>query len=212
MRSVRIALVAALVVLAVAIGLTLSVSPVAVIATNGIPDAVNFAGTRSRASACQPNETVPAGTSGIRIALGAEIGPAVALVVKSAGRVVTRGAVDSGWTGASVTIPMRRVSRTVADAEICFALGSNIEDLEIFGEEVARPERLVASTGERLPGRMGVEYLRPAHSTWLSLAPGIAERMGFGHAWPGTWVVFALLAAMACGAGAATWMVFRELR
>ena len=66
-----------LTLLAVAIGLTLSRSPATVAATNkprrpaGKPDRQH----RRRTSYCQAGETLPRGTSAIRISLGASIGP-----------------------------------------------------------------------------------------------------------------------------------------
>src|SRR6202043_813748 len=54
---------------------------------------------------------------------------------------------------------------------------------------------LVQTTGGRAP-MFRVEYLRPGHSSWWSLASSVARRMGLGHAAAGTWIVFLLIALM----------------
>jgi hypothetical protein len=212
MRSVRIALAAGLTLLVAAIGLALLRSPLAVLGTNGIPDAGEVARTGRGTSACQAGEVVPAGTSAVRLTLAAEIGPSVTVTARSGARAITDGVRGAGWTGASVTVPVQRVSRTTSNAEICFALGHPLEDIAIFGEHAARADALVGPHGEGLPGRMGVEYLRSGGSSWLSLVPTIARRMGVGHAWGGTWIVFALLAAMASSASLLALLALRELR
>jgi hypothetical protein len=212
MRSVRIALAVGLTLLVLAIGVTLARTPMAVIATNGIPDAGEVARTRRGASACQSSEVVPAGTTAVRLTLAAELGPSLTVAAKSGARTITHGARGAGWTGSSVTVPVQRVSRTTSDAEVCFTLARPAEEIAIFGKHTSRANALVGPRGQGLPGRMGVEYLRPGSTSWLSLAPAIARRMGFGHAWGGTWIVFALLAAMASGAGLLMWLTLGELR
>jgi hypothetical protein len=212
MRSVGITLAVGAALVALALGLALRRSPVSVAGTNGIPDGGVVASTRRSATGCQAGETVPAGTSAIRLTLAAETGPSVAVAVKSGGRTVTDGSRGNGWIGASVTVPVRHVSNTTPNVEVCFALGRPLGEVAIFGEHTPGADALVGPRGERLPGRMGVEYLRPGGVSWLSLSPTIARRMGFGHAWGGTWIVFALLAAMASVAGLLAWMVRRELR
>jgi hypothetical protein len=212
MRSVRIALAAGLALLAVAIGVTLRASPTTVLATNRIPDAGEVARTRKSTSACQAGELLPAGASAVRLTLAGEIGPAVAVAVKSGGHTLARGSRGDGWTGASVTIPISPVSHTTPGAVICFALGRPLGDIEIFGEHTVGAHALVGPRGEALPGRMGVEYLGPGRASWLSRLPAIARRMGFGHAWGGSWIVFALLVAMAGAAGLLAWLAHRELR
>ncbi len=212
MRSVRIALAAGLTLTALATGLTLLQAPMAVIRTNGIPYAGEIARTRRGASACQAQEVVPSGTTAVRLTLAAELGPSVAVAAKSGARTIAHGIRGPGWTGASVTVPIQRVSHTTSAAEICFTLAHPAEVIAIFGEHTSRVNALVGPHGQRLPGRMGVEYLRPGDASWLSLEPAVARRMGFGHAWGGSWIVFALLGAMASGAGLLVRLALGELR
>jgi hypothetical protein len=209
-RRVGIALVGGLTLVAIAVGLTLTRSPTTVIATNGIAGEAELASTSSDAAACQAGETVPAGTTAIRLALVAEIGPRVAVTVTAGGTVFARGTHSRGWTGASVTVPVERVSRTTPGAKVCFALGQPLEAVAIFGRKT--PVRVAATAGaQKLPGRMAIEYVRPGPTSWLSLAAMIARHMGRGHAWPGPWVVFVLLAAMTASVALLCRLILREL-
>ncbi len=212
MRSVRVALALGGTLLALALALTLAGSPATLAGTNGIGEGAEVARTNRATSACQVGETLPAGTSAVRLTLAAEIGPAVAVTASYGGRTITRGARGGGWTGASVTVPVRPVSRAASEAKLCFSLGRPLEDVAIFGEKEPGATALTGPRGERLPGRIGVEYLRPGRASWLSQLPAIARRMGFGHAWGGAWIAFALLIAMAAAAGLLAWLALGELR
>jgi hypothetical protein len=212
MPSVRIALAVGLGLTAAAIGATLSGSPPSVAATNGISGETTIGTTRQSVSACQAGEVLPAGASAIRLAFVAEIGPPVTVTALSGKRVLAHGTRGAGWSGGVVTVPIRpRVSRTTPGVTVCFALGPTVEPLRISGENAPAALALSTPSGERLPGRMRVEYLRPGSASWASLLPSVARRMGLGHAWDGTWIVFALLGAMASGATLASWLVLREL-
>jgi hypothetical protein len=195
MHSVR-ALVGGLTLVAIAVGLTLARSPTTVIATNGIAEEGEVAGTTNAAKACQTGETLPGGTTAIRFALIAEIGPRVAVTVTVGDSVVTHGARGAGWTSASVTVPVARIARTTPDAKVCFALSRPLEVVTMAGRKTSTA--LAATAGsQKLTGRVAIEYLRQGSASWLSLIPTIARRMGTGHAWPGVWIVFVLLAGMA---------------
>lgn len=196
MRSTRIALVCGLMLVTPAVGLTLTGSPTTVIATDGIPREADVAATQSGAHACQAGETLPAGASAIRLTLAADIGPAITVTVMAGHAVATHGARGSGWTGTSVTVPVKPVARTTPGAKVCFAFAHPLEAVTIFGKKTPAAIALTSGT-QTLPGRIGIEYLRQSSASWLSLLPAIARRMGYGHAWGGTWIVFVLLAAMA---------------
>ncbi len=212
MRSVRIALALAATLTAIAVVLTLAGAPLSVAGTNGIPDAGEFARAHRATSACQGGETVPAGTTAIRLTLAAEIGPEVIVTAKSGGHTITRGVRGAGWTGAAVTAHVRRVSHTASNARICFALAHPLEPIELFGQHASGANVLIGPRRERLPGRLGVEYLQPGHASWLSLLPSVTQRMGLGHAWGGSWIVLALAGAMAGAAALMAWLLLRSMR
>jgi hypothetical protein len=212
MRSARTALALAATLTAIAIVLTLHGAPMSVAGTNGIPDAGEVATTQRATSACQGAETVPAGTTAVRLTLAAEIGPRVIITARSAEGTITHGIRGAGWTGAAVTVHVQRVAHTARGAQLCFALARPLEEIELFGRHTTGPDALIGPRGERLPGRLGVEYLQSGHTSWLSLAPSIARRMGFGHAWGGAWIVFALAVVMASAAGLMAWLALRGTR
>jgi hypothetical protein len=210
MRSVRIALVGGLTLVAIAVGLTLTRSPTIVIATDGVSREAYVAETSASASGCQGNETAPAGTSAIRLTLAANIGPEVGVRAMAGRALLTHGARGAGWTGAAVTVPVERVLRTTTGVRICFSLEHPIETVKIFGRKT--PAAIAIAAGaQKLPGRVGIEYLRAGSRSWLSLVPSIVKRMGSGHSWPGSWLVFVLIAGMALSGALMCRLILREL-
>jgi hypothetical protein len=208
---VRIALVAGLALLALAVGVTLSGSPVVVAHTNSVLAERKIAETVSNAAACQADEVLPAGISAIRLTLDSYAGPQVSVRVLSGTRVLTHGVVGSGWVGGSLTVPVKHVSRTTSGVRVCFKLGPTKEKVAIDGVRTSSAVAARDDGGNSLPGRIRVEYLRAGHSSWWSLARVLARRIGLGRAPTGAWV--ALLAALLIGTGiaAASWVVLKEL-
>jgi len=204
MPSVRIALAAGLTVTAVALGIVLSGSPQAVAGGNGVPANLAVEHYFTSHAGCQAGGTVPQGTTAIRVSLSANIGPQVNLEVLSGGTLVSTGEHDAGWgVDETVTVPVRRVVRTVHNARICVTTGPVVEPLQINGTRVR------TRTGEVVLIRM--EYLRPSSSSWLSLVPSVAHRMGLAHAPGGAWVAYMLIVLMATVVAVASRLVMREL-
>jgi hypothetical protein len=213
MRSVKVVLVAGLTLVAVAIGLTLARSPKSVAATNK-PDGQQesaISSTRRRTSYCQAGETLPAGTSAIRISLAASIGPRVSLFASAGGHVITSGEQDSGWTGSVIAVPVRPLSHTVAGVTICASLTPAHETVVLSGEHT-RAAIAAHESGLPTQGRMWIEYLRPGTRSWASLASSVVRNMGFGRAWPGSGIVLVALLLLAAVAILATRLVLTEMR
>ncbi|MCW3017764.1 MAG: hypothetical protein JWN10_72 [Solirubrobacterales bacterium] len=213
MRGVQVALGACLTLLAVAIGLTLSRSPATVAATNKPHGQQEkpISSTRRPTSYCQAGETLPRGTSAIRISLGASIGPRVSLLVSAGGRAITSGEQDSGWTGWVLAVPVRPFSHTVAGVTICASFAPTHETLVLFG----KPTRTAVAAregGRPTHGRMWIEYLRPGTRSWASLASSVVRDMGFGRAWSGSGIAFVVLALLAAVAILASRLVLTEMR
>ena len=114
-----------------------------------------------------------------------------------------------GWPvpdiGVELSMPVNRVSEFSPNAEICLKLGPAVEPVAVNGALA----RTIAG-GEAPSFR--VEYLQAGSKSWWSLASGVAERMGHGHAPSGTWIVFLLIAFMVAVAALASRLVIRELR
>jgi hypothetical protein len=206
MGRVRLALATGLTAMATALAVVLSHPPLTVAGTNGIP--ANFAVTFINGSEvrCQAGGTLPQGTTAIRVSLSANIGPRVNLRVLSGSTVVTEGERDTGWgVDETVTVPVRRVARTIPDLQICTTIGPAVEPIQVNGARVRTP-----TGGQVVLLRM--EYLRPGPRSWLSLASSVARHMGIGHAPSGAWGAYAVIAVMIAVSALASRLVLRELK
>jgi len=118
----------------------------------------------------------------------------------------------SGWTGGTVTVPVRPVvGRAVHNVTICFKLGPTREIVTIEGQ-LTKPAVAARGEGAALPGRMRIEYVRAGHSSWWSLALPTARRLGLGRAWAGSWVALLLATLMGAVVALCSWVLLRELR
>lgn len=209
---VGIALAAGLGAVVIAVAVALSHAPATLAGTNWVPEVENLGATRSDVGACQSGETLPRGTTAIRLGLQGSIGPAVAVVAYAGSHVVTQGAVGPGWRGENVTVPVRAVPRAVSHSKVCFKLSSVSGNVSVVGAEAPPAQAAVAQDGAALPGRMQIEYLRPGHASWWSMLPSVLRHMGLGRSAAGTWIAIPI-AALAVGAFAlASWAAARELR
>ncbi len=213
MRDARVAIAAGFGLAALALAIVLSGSPRVLAGSNGV-EALGkvLTAVPGGGSACQGGETLPAGTSAIRISLGATAGPRVAVAVRGPdGGLLAHGVSGRGWLANVVTVPIEPVARTVHGATVCFAFAGASERISFFGAR--SPARTAArSAGRPLPGRVGIEYVRPGSSSWWSLASSVARRMGLGRAWAGTWVALFVGMLMVAGIAVASWSLVRELR
>jgi hypothetical protein len=209
---VSLALGAGLALTVVTVAVMLSGSPATLAGTNSVPFVGEVANTNGDASACQASETLPRGTSAIRLSLEAAIGPSVSVQAVSGGRVVARGVRGSGWSGGTVTVPVRPVvSRAVDGVTVCFKLGPTREIVTIEGQ-LTKPVSAARGEGKTLPGRMRIEYMRAGRNSWWSLALPTARRLGLGHAWAGSWVALLLATLMGALVALCSWVLLRELR
>jgi hypothetical protein len=212
MKRTTVTLVAGLALVTIALAVTLSGSPVIVARANSIGEQKVIAETNSDVGACQAGEVLPIGTSAIRLALEAVIGPRVTVEALSGTRVLTSGSAGAGWTGGSVTVPVRPTSRTIPNVRVCFGLGSTNEYVSVIGQPTAPAVAATGREGNVLQGRIRIEYLRPDPKSWWSTAPAVARRMGLGHASAGTWIVLPLILVMGAIVAGASWLTIRNLR
>jgi hypothetical protein len=212
MSRVGLTLMAGLALLAIALVVTLSGSPMLVAQSNATPADEPILEAKSGAGACQDGEVLPAHTSAIRLILEADAGPRVTLTALSGTRVLTSGVAESAWTGAGVTVPVRPVARAVSHVRICFSLGQSAEEVVLGGSHTSAAVAAIGGGGHALPGRFTVEYMRSAHSSWWSLAQSVARHIGLGRAPSGGWVVLLLLTSMAVAVASASRLLVRELR
>jgi hypothetical protein len=210
MRQARIAIAVGLALIAIAAAIVLSHSPRVLARSNGVePFSSRLRTVPGSGSGCQSEETLPAHITAIALSLEATAGPRVSIVVLAGATIVTRGASDAGWLGQAVTVPVTALDHAVRHATVCFAFDGADEQVSLLGLPV--PGMAPASSGGRaLSGRMAIEYLRPGSSSWWSLAPSIARRIGLGRAWPGTWVVYLLACLLLACVALGAWLVQRE--
>ncbi len=212
MRRVTVALVAGLTLLAITICLILAHAPMTVAGTNrpdGQPEEP-IGSSHEYNSYCQTGETLPQGTSALRIWLDTIYGPRVAVAVSSQGRRLTSGGRGSGWVGGSVTVPVRPLPRPVSDATVCVSFRVRDETVVVQGN----PTPAASATreyGQPLSGRMWIEYLHPGERSWASLLSSTARRMGLGRAAAGIWVVFLAVGLAASVILLAARLVVKEL-
>ena len=205
MWSVRVALACGLVAIVATIAVTLSHSPLVLLGTNSIPIQTIVATTRGGASSCQGREVLPRGTTAVRLWITGNVKPAVRVEAFAGQQLVTSGSQSGGWLGKVITVPVTPVAYTIRDAQLCFTIGQAVEGVDLLGGRVRHPAR-----GESA-GKMRVEYLRAAPSSWWSLERSVARHLGLGRAPAGEWVFLIPLTLMTLAAILAAWTVLRQL-
>ena len=212
MRSVIATLTVGLALIAIAIIVILTRSPITVIGTNSI-SSKNFIvlEEKGKLSNCQPAGTIPRGTSGLRIGIeGLYFSPAVTLKVLTGSSVIREGKHTAGGVSApTVTVPISSLPHAVHGARICATVGPAQQPTRFYGS----PNGLSAPISDQLQGAsLRVEYLRPGGKSWWSFVPSIAHDMGLGRAPSGIVVVFLVLALMLALVIIASRLTVEELR
>jgi hypothetical protein len=211
MRRTAVALAAGLALVAIAIVVTLSGSPLTVVHSNGVPVEYLIGEAKGEIAACQAGELLPAGVSALRFPFESDAGPRVSVSVWSGKRLLTSGVAHSGWTSGAVTVPVKPVQHAVAGTRVCVSLGQSAENVIVGGFRTGPAVAARGGDGEVLPGRFRVEYARAGESSWWSLAKTVAKHMGLGRAPSGTWIALFLVGLMGGSILAASWLMLREL-
>jgi hypothetical protein len=212
MRRVALALASGLVVLAATLGVTLSRSPPLVArSVNTEEDSLGY--NEQGLVACQAGELLPAGTTAIRLSLGAYTGPSVKLEALAGSQVVASGQRAAGWTGRSVTVALERAPTRSSTVKLCFGWKlEGAESVSVYGDRTrpARAARL--DNGSPALGRVGVEYLRPGSASWSSLLGTVARHMGLGRAGSGGGIAVLAVLLMVGVLALSSGLILRELR
>jgi hypothetical protein len=218
MRSVPVTLAVGLGLLAVVAAVTLTRAPprvVRAVAVNervGREEHVPLAQTDGDTTVCQSEAALPAGVTGIRVWLRSVFGASVRLTVSGASGVLARGSRAPTWTGQSVTVPVRPLAQASSAVRLCAAIGPNSEPVVLLGDfaplgagatiTTSPPARAALTpgaarlSGGQMGGKVGVEYLAAGRSSWWSRASTVAQHMGLGRSYTGTWIAL-LVAALA---------------
>lgn len=200
-RSVRLTMIAGFMLVAAAIAVTLSHSPLVLAGQSSITSEGVVATTKGSTSRCQNDEVLPGGTTAIRAWIEANIAPTIRVDALVGTRVVAHGTLDGGWLGKFVTIPIARVPRTISHTKVCFALGPAVETIKLLGQ----------AGRDGAPAKMRIEYLQPSRGSWWSRALSVAHLIGLGRAPSGTWVALIPVVLMTIAAIIASWTIATQL-
>lgn len=175
------------------------------------------------ASICQPGETLPAGTTAVRLGMWAFYGAKMHVRVYSGSRVLTEGSRGPNWTSDSVTVPVRPLARRATGVVVCVGIGPNSQPLTLLGVEKPSSEAASTTLGvsaatlaaagashQQLGGKLGIEYLSGGGGSWWSHVVAVAKRMGYGRAFSGTWIALLVVALMAAVGVFAVRLTLRE--
>jgi hypothetical protein len=195
--SIRIAIAVCLIVTAACVGVAVARKPLVVASTDGTPLPTEIGASSVPTTVCQPEETIPAGTTAIRVSLLSLLGPRLTLTARAGNQVITTGELGYGWTGAVIAIPVARVENTYRHATVCIAMAKRQQLVNLRGF-TTKLAPAVTNGGQVLPGRMRFEYLRPDRSSWLGLALPTARTIGLTVGGGGgiVFIPFLLLAAI----------------
>jgi hypothetical protein len=222
-RNVSITLAAGVALLAVVGAITLTRSPPRVVRVGqrgGDVTNTSLVHADIDFTICQPDETLPAGVTGIRLALWAFYGSRLQLRVYKGSQVLTAGSRGADWTSDSVTVPVTPVAHSTSGVTLCFGLGPTSQPMSVLGAPTPTDRSasihpgdspIPASGAELLGGRMGVEYLAAGTGSWWSRILTVARHMGLGRSYSGTWIALLVAALMAAVGVLAIRLAWREL-
>ena len=173
--------------LVVALAVTLAGSAERQAGTNSVLETGQAAELTDGGENCQPGETIPADAGEVRLLVGTYGLPLPELTVTARlpdGTPVTSGRRPPGGREGYVDIPLRRVERTTAGAEVCIRAEGNPRTV-LYGEGTA----------------VNLNWLRPGRESWFALIPTVAHRFALGKAslFGSLWLlVVALVMVVAC--------------
>jgi hypothetical protein len=186
-------------------------SPTTVAATNGVPRSTVIGGTEASTGACQTGETLPRGTTALRLGMTVTIGPRVAVRALMGSHLIAYGVRGAGWNGGAVVVPITEVDRTYSNVTICFELSRLTGSISLIGAQT-NPALAATDGSETLSGRMTIEDMRPGEDSWWSLAGAVIRHMGLGRTPSVPWIALPIAALMASAIALASWVTIRELR
>ncbi len=157
-----------------------------------------------RTTLCQGRELVPEGTQALKVSLSSVFGPPLAVTVRGADRrVVAQGRLGRGWRGSSATVPVEKVGRDVAGAQVCVVAGAS-GTATVWGSRKSLAQQWdkppPAAVDDRPAGsRYRIDYVGRDHQAWWAYAPTVVRRVGlnsaFGSAWAGVLAILMMLGA-----------------
>ncbi|HEV3069872.1 MAG TPA: hypothetical protein VGY76_00425 [Solirubrobacteraceae bacterium] len=207
---IRITIAIGLALTVVAVGVALARKPLVRAGTDGTPLPTEVGATPAPTTVCQGEETVPAGTTAIRVSMLSLMGPRLKLLARSQGQVVTSGELGYGWTGSIVSIPVARVAGTHPHTTICVSLAKRRQLVNLRGANTKFAPAVMGGK-QVLTGRMRFDYMHPNDKSWLALALPTARRIGLNIG-GGAGIVLLPLLLLLSAAALSSWLLVRDLR
>ncbi len=204
-RSVVVATIAGTVAIVTALLVVLSRSPLVVGGTNSIAPAGVVGSTKGPAQACQGGETVPRGTTAVRMWTQSNVKPHMRVAVLAGSRTVASGSQRGGWLGKVTTVPVTPIEHTLRNAHVCFSIDRAVQAVNLLGGPSSHPE-----PGEQ-PNKMRIEYLRPSSGSWWSGIGTVAHKLGIGRAPEDGWAVALPLIMMGLATALVVATILRRL-
>jgi hypothetical protein len=217
-RAARRAAIAALAIgallLAGALGATLSHAKVRRAGTNDLTVSVIVDTLRAGHRLCQDGERVPPDAAALELTGAAPSGSrptlAVELVDASTLAPVAGGAVGVGPSGA-VTVPLRPAVARERVVRVCMRLrgAGRRAQVQLDGAPIAPEMQGATDDGKDRGGRIRIDYLRSGRESWWAFAPTVAERLGRGRAWLGSSVAVLAALLMLASISVSAWLLVR---
>jgi hypothetical protein len=160
---------------------------------------------------CQPWPAVPADTASLRLRTfeSAQTRPSLSGEIVAGGRPLYSGTLPAGPRSDYVEVPITRVRRTVAGAQVCFT--NHGPGTVSLGGAPALPAQVPKVGGKPQAGLVRFEFMRPGSESWWQLLPTLEHRFGVGKSrWTGSWTFFLAGLLMVLAIGLAVRTLLRE--
>jgi hypothetical protein len=190
MTPARWALAGALLAIVVALIVLLTGRQAQIASTDRVPNYTFVTELYSGQQLCQANEIVPAGTAALRMTIGTygKPGPPLAIAIsapasyarKAPMRRISTGGIAKGWRQGVISMPVTRVTRIHAEANVCIA-NRGPWPVAIAGTTPPANYYVADSVdGNALSSEVRIDYMFAGRPSWFAMLSTIAERMTLG--------------------------------
>lgn len=213
----RVSIVLAVGVLAVAVGLAVDMSGRAVrlAGTNHVSPVAFGAAVRSNGALCQPGTVLPADAHSVELLIGTYGHPVPSLTASFSGagsEQIATGRLPAGAREGYVEIPLRNPRGRPAAGSLCIKVGKAVQPVVFGGENFTPGAASEQIDGQPAAARIDLLYRRGRAESWWQLLPVLAERFGLGKSSVfGTWTLPAMALLLGCVWIGALRLMAREL-
>jgi len=197
--------------LACAVGLALSQASVRRTGTDDVTISGVVETLRGAHRLCQDGELLPAGTAAVALTGAPARRPALRVdVLDAATGAPLAGGAAGAWSGSRLRVPLHPAAVRERRVRVCVALRAPRAPASaaLYGGPAAGASS-ATDAGQRLGGRIRIDYLGAAPASWASFAPTVAARLGRAHALSGTSVGLLAALLMLLTIALAAWLLVR---